>query len=415
MNNEEDLLMKLKVLSEKYDEIYKKTGGYFNIFTVLNVERNEVDTHSRFIYDFLNPEGSHCIGNNYLKLFVDNVLNLKFSDEDYRTVKVYREFSLNKGESRIDILIETKNFSIPIEVKIDAKDQPLQIERYYEYAKSTGKTAMVYYLTPNGREPSPKSLGVLYKNYDLKEKVSDISFETDIIKWLNFCIREDATIKISVLRETIQQYISLLKKITNQSEEGLKVEIVNLILSSEENFKSALVLEKNLAIAKAAKMKEIFKKIDTYVTKELKFSKFGDGEGKNIEDYYSNKRSCAYPSLNYKIEDIDPINNIGLYLRFEVNWNLYMGISIAELKDNKLEWLKPEKYMGMIQQYVNKEYIKCDENWILWSYIKDLKDSNYDFRRFTENIIELNGSGNYAELEFFTNQIDRNIKSFLIY
>ena len=414
MNNEEKLLINLKDLSDKYDEIYKKTGGYFNIFSVLNVERREVDTHSRFLYDFLNPLGSHCIGNKYLKLFVDNVLNLNFSDEDFRTVKVFREFSFNRGQSRIDILITTRNFCIPIEVKIDAKDQERQIERYYEYAKSTGKISKVYYLTLYGSGPSEKSLGSLLKDINLKDKVSDVSFKTEIIQWLNLCVKDEDTLKISVLRETILQYISLLKKVTNQSEEGLKMEIVNLILGSKKNFKSALEIEKNLATAKTVKMKQIFKIMDTYVTTQLKLIRFGNDEGKDIDAYFSNKKSCPYPALNYKIVDIDLGNNIGLYLKFEIEWNLYMGLGIAEFKNNELEYLKPEEYTDTIMKYINKEYIICDEKWIWWDYILDSKEERYDFKAFTDNIVELDEKENYEEVEFFRNQIEKYYKKFMI-
>ena len=139
MKNQEDLLRKVKALANMYDEIYKRTGGYFNIFSVLKVERKEVDTHSRLLYDFLNPAGSHCIGDKYLRLFVEYGLNLPFKEEDYKTARIFRELSFSIGESRIDILIETKNFCIPIEVKIDAQDQDKQVERYYKYATSKGK------------------------------------------------------------------------------------------------------------------------------------------------------------------------------------------------------------------------------------------------------------------------------------
>ncbi|HEH9431069.1 TPA: PD-(D/E)XK nuclease family protein, partial [Aeromonas sobria] len=36
-----------------------QNGVNFNLFSILNIERDEVGTHSRFIYELLNPKGAH--------------------------------------------------------------------------------------------------------------------------------------------------------------------------------------------------------------------------------------------------------------------------------------------------------------------------------------------------------------------
>jgi hypothetical protein len=98
-------------------------------------------------------------------------------------------------------------------------------------------------LSLEGDAPGERSLGSLVIAPDLKDKLSRISFGTEIIRWLGLCIREEETLKIAVIRETLLQYISLLKKLTNQCEEGIKMETVKLITASKENFKSALEIE----------------------------------------------------------------------------------------------------------------------------------------------------------------------------
>ncbi|MGL6052212.1 MAG: PD-(D/E)XK nuclease family protein [Aeromonas salmonicida] len=39
-----------------------QNGVNFNLFSILNIERDEVGTHSRFIYELLNPKGAHNQG-----------------------------------------------------------------------------------------------------------------------------------------------------------------------------------------------------------------------------------------------------------------------------------------------------------------------------------------------------------------
>jgi len=51
-------------------------GGDFNLFSVLNIERDEVFTHSNMIYSFLNSESGHLMGDKYLKLFLEIVLGI---------------------------------------------------------------------------------------------------------------------------------------------------------------------------------------------------------------------------------------------------------------------------------------------------------------------------------------------------
>lgn len=49
-------------------------GGDFNIFSVLNMERLEVRTHSALIYELLNSNGNHSQDHTYLKIFIDDIL-----------------------------------------------------------------------------------------------------------------------------------------------------------------------------------------------------------------------------------------------------------------------------------------------------------------------------------------------------
>ena len=135
----EMLLKEISAVSGKYDSIYQKTGGYFNIFDIANISSDEI-TICRIIHELLDPKGSHFQGDAYLRLFVDilklKVNDLEFNDEDYHTVSVRREECITENRNRrIDLVIETETSYIPIEVKIYAGDQNEQCKDYYKKAK----------------------------------------------------------------------------------------------------------------------------------------------------------------------------------------------------------------------------------------------------------------------------------------
>ena len=70
----------------KNELINQKTGGYFNIFDIANISNDEVFV-CKFIHELINPRGSHYQGYTYLKLFVENVLSMRFKNSDYKKVQ----------------------------------------------------------------------------------------------------------------------------------------------------------------------------------------------------------------------------------------------------------------------------------------------------------------------------------------
>lgn len=78
-----------------------------------------------------------------------------------------------------------------------------------------------------------------YGNMEEKSRknIHLISFEKDIIRWLLECIRQ---IKVSRVNQGILQYIDIIKKITNNVDEGMEVVLKDLVLSNIENYKAAL-------------------------------------------------------------------------------------------------------------------------------------------------------------------------------
>ncbi len=219
------LIAQVATLNEKYDAIKRLNGENFNIFSILDMERKEVETHSKFIYELLNPNGSHGQGELFLQLFLSSVLNLP--DEDACAVKREDLTRYIESNRRIDFVIESKEHQIGIEMKIDAGDQEGQLKDYKKElekrCKGTQKPKL-YYLTLTGYEAGEKSTeGKLKaeKDYTL------ISFETDILNWLEECIEKSAT--IPSLREGLVHYRNLIKKLTNKLPREMEEEMERLI------------------------------------------------------------------------------------------------------------------------------------------------------------------------------------------
>jgi len=124
------LIKQVKVINEKHKAIQRINGENFNIFSILKLETKEVKTHSNFIYELLNPNGSHNQGDVFLKLFLKQVLTKKEYKNIGSIIKVEAE-TLTDENRRIDFTIATSNIFIAIEMKINARDKEKQLSDYH--------------------------------------------------------------------------------------------------------------------------------------------------------------------------------------------------------------------------------------------------------------------------------------------
>lgn len=283
MKELETLLKKVRQITDKYDEIAYLKGENFNLFKILDRRYDEVKSHSAMLAELLNPKGSHGIGNVFLNLFIE-MINKKFNltnNENFKGItsgtfedtKIFVEYpigEINYEEAtggRIDILLQNNDFKICIENKIYADDQDLQLRRYYNYlhATNSGNTCLLY-LTLNGEKASIKSIAkrIIKKDGNDNEKSFDetdllvedknyycISYRQDVLQWLQSCYK--ASVEFPILRESLKQYIILIKSLTNQltsdkmAEEVHKA-IINDIKSAENIAKEFEKAINNVAI-----------------------------------------------------------------------------------------------------------------------------------------------------------------------
>ena len=99
-----------------------------NIFKILGVQKKEDLTHSNFLAWIMNPEEKHNIGSSFLELFLLQFMTEQLHKLNLDKINVFREYTGQSG--RIDILIETKNFVVCLENKIESPESPNQLQNY---------------------------------------------------------------------------------------------------------------------------------------------------------------------------------------------------------------------------------------------------------------------------------------------
>lgn len=239
-----ELLSNLSKCSEASTE---NSDNTYNIFEVLGVEYKEV-IMCRFIGDLLDPKGRHGLGSKPLRCFIKDVIKDKDAEKmELENASVNLEKHID-NDRRIDIVIDLQDKIYPIEVKIWAEDQPKQLEAYYRYYFDNNKQGKVYYLTPNGKEPSEGSKGEL-----TKEQISCISFKKHIRDWLENVQKSASDGNVGFIIESFKEVID---KMSKEYEE--LVEISNVLELDREQYNSDLI---NGAVVLLKYQKEIWDKV----------------------------------------------------------------------------------------------------------------------------------------------------------
>lgn len=239
MNNFKELLYKVSKLidaDKKIQEERRKRGEKFNVFNVLGLWSEEVRLHSAFLSELLNPNGNHGLKDKFLKAFIE--IACKDFDINTENCTITAEYYIGaittdgQRGGRIDILIRSGNKAIIIENKIYAGDQAKQLIRYENFAKDNNLDFQLLYLSLHGYNASDYS----YTNGEYKVCYKPISYSQHIIRWLDRCI--ELSSRQPLVRETIYQYQTLIKQLTNQNMERTnQKEIMKLMMDNpEESF-----------------------------------------------------------------------------------------------------------------------------------------------------------------------------------
>lgn len=243
-NNVEKLLNEIGKLvvaqNERTKERYSH-GELFNVFNILGLESKEVRLHSALLAELLRPNGMSGVGNAFQKAFLA-ILGLpeNYIVDGRVSVELSIGTTTDTEGGRIDIIMEDGNHAIIIENKIYAQDQPAQLLKYTNFARDNYPHGYrLLYLTLDGKEASDDSAqGCPYQC---------ISYKNEISKWLAECAR--ISFDRPLVRETIRQYINLIKQLTNQSMGTLEDnKLVELVASPEHVAEYLMIINNQTAI-----------------------------------------------------------------------------------------------------------------------------------------------------------------------
>lgn len=232
----ESMLKQIKILNDKLKIKKLRGNNDYNLFLALLDINDEVRLHSRFIYSLLDPNSSHYQKELFLELFI-KACGLENFGLDPQIAKVYKEYE------NIDIYITDSAKHIILENKINAGDQEAQIKRYIEtIQKENDGEADIYvlFLSKKGQEPSDYSLSglkiegskILEKNGNEVAKFKAVSYNKEIMEWLDSCLDEAGN--LANLVAVISQYKNVIEKIYGEYK-GVEIdaeEISKIILEN---------------------------------------------------------------------------------------------------------------------------------------------------------------------------------------
>lgn len=311
IKNIKKVFRETKRVIKHQQELSEAKGDHFNLFSVLDIETKENKTHSAFLAELLNPKGSHKMGSIFLKLFIDTIRhnkkmepnsdnvfqsNTAFVKVEYTipgAIKLYNEKGEDKSKAsggRIDIYLKDGNKNIiSIENKIHASDQEAQIQRYCNHKPSKNT---VYYLTLKGEDPTDYSCLKLKAGEDF----FNISYRDDIVEWLELCLKEVPN--FTGLREAINQYILLIKKLTNTLDTKTEKELFDIISDNLEESKYIVDNYQKLINT----IRDSFRNdVKTGLENKLDNQKYTVEVGANIENSYAQLWVTYTGKVNHKL------------------------------------------------------------------------------------------------------------------
>ena len=346
--NFELFLTQISSITKKYDEILSFSGENFNIFNILGLSSDE-KSHSKIIASLLNPLGTHGKNNKFTELFIQSIDINNFSTDGI-FIEVEKHIGpvskdYDRG-GRIDIVLtKNKDQQIFIENKIYANDQYNQLLRYHNY----NSKAHLLYLTLFGDTPSENSTG---KENKLEYKI--ISYKEHILNWLELCKKE--SVDNPVLRETITQYIILIKQLTDQGRsKDMEREYLDTILKDVNNVSAALTVSQNINVMKLQLIKEKFVPLVTEIAANHELN-----IDISLDRCFENNWGFSFKKPDWKQFRIDFRFNSG-----DMN-NLYYGFKGSDISNKLKDYLRCLNY-------------KYDNDWPFWQYMEKYKNWDNDF------------------------------------
>ena len=252
----------LKRAARLYEEYEAGRPEPFNIFSVLDIERDEVNCHSRFLKALLDYEKPGDEAKENLVDFLQGVVGVDNVDSFKQGVRVERE------KDRIDLRIITsdKQHAVVIENKIGAGDQAKQLCRYYRTMKDHGYgNVRLLYLTLKGDDPSEDSF--CGPHCEARSHCEAISYKDTLPAWLERC--QQRAYDEPELRESVAQYRRLVQKLTGTDRKGAYMNELMKLCLEDDNLDLLDDLNKALSEATSHLVQKLLCDIEVALKEEI--------------------------------------------------------------------------------------------------------------------------------------------------
>ncbi len=189
---------------EEYTILFSELENQFKDFDrqrkfnlLINTGLGRVEKlHSNLIADLLK------LNKKYFELFLEQI-GLAPDFIEFKDAKIYRELPAG---GYVDIFILDKNKTIIIENKVDDQGKSGQLQKYCDALQGEFSIIEPFYLTKYGELP-PKDRGCKYKC---------LSYEKDIVHWLEKCIKETTNPTDNRIKVSLEIYVELVRNIINR-------------------------------------------------------------------------------------------------------------------------------------------------------------------------------------------------------
>ena len=215
----------LQLLSDSTRQVERETAQRFNIFRVLDRERDEVGTHSRFLAELLDPKGSHGQAHRFLTTFLERCeakasrrfMRLEGPVESFtwtvRTERWFTSFEEEEEDSRsgrMDIMISSvdASFLLVIENKIGSGETRAdQVASYLRWLESQ----------KHWKRPEPKLVYLTVKGDDAKSAPDSpdyirLSYREDVRYWLTKLLPHIG-VGAARLSQLLTQYLEVIDRL----------------------------------------------------------------------------------------------------------------------------------------------------------------------------------------------------------
>jgi hypothetical protein len=318
-------------------------------------------------------------------------------------VEVYKEYQITDPyrsmERRIDIVICNDRHFLPIEVKIYAEDQPSQCYIYYEYAQKYDEDTVVYYLSPNGKAPSSVSLSLdCEQKHDVLdlEHVSQISFAEDVAEWLKSAIASETD---GVIKQVLIQYLHAIEGFCGVTDSGKRAMVVDELIKNKENLSAGIEIGKYIKNAQIELIKKVmaeFRRQMQPLSEKYDLTDLGADSWYAYEQqaslFYKNSYS-SFPGINYRVNRAKLTNKREVWLRIEIDWNLFAGFCLFDTDKNEQVDDITDADNEELMQFLDYKRIEHDSWWISWKYlptgVKTITDDVPEFHNMNEAAISL--------------------------